>query len=695
MTLAFPTSRGTDRRWGARCLAHGRALVVTLAAGAALGAFAQTTTLGTRGAPATPNPPLTAHAGAVWPAAAYTRAPDHPRAVTLPLQFIRLSSGKQLAVLVSMPADLLGLPRSGRYPVVLTQTAYRIDVGQFLGVFTPAGGNTLLIGGLDQFMVRRGYVTVAIDTHGTGMSGGVTQLIGEEEQQAYREAVEWVTRQPFFDGRIGVAGTSYLGISALLTAGQQHPAIKAVFAQVPMGDAYRGVAATGGLFNAQFLSTWLPLTQSLSVANAPALLLHPWYASQINAATADHVAAIDTWYAPTFDGFLGGTPGIATDDGSFWASRSPIESAGKIRVPTFIVGASLDIFQRDQPLLYEQLKRNVPAKLAILPGAHLQSVQTGMAGYAGAPSFGPPSTTSLLLQWFDQYVQGRATGADALPTVTQFVDGYGTGSVARFATATDWPHPRMAPQRWFLQPDGSLSARMPASTAGWTVAEPPAPTATRGTALGTLFTAGVQVRDHSDCSASQVQWTLGLAGLLPRPCYSDSARVESLQGAAIFETPPLAQDLYLNGPIQADLWISATRPQAALSVRIDDVDPTTGAVKPLTHGLMSAAHRAVDAGRSRFVNGMMIQPWHPFTAGAALPVVANEAMRVPVEVFPVAALVRAGHRLRIAISASNQAQGIWPTPLQLQANGNVTTIHASPQRPSSVVLPVVPASELN
>ena len=690
MTQAHPTPRRADRSWRAR----GRALLVGLAAAGALQAVAQTTTLGTRGTLAAPNPAMTANAGASWPATAYTRGPDHPRAVTLPLRFIPLSSGKQLAVLVSMPADFLGIPRSGRYPVVLTQTAYRIDVGQFLGVFTPAGGNTLLIGGLDQFMVRRGYVTVAIDAHGTGMSGGVTQLIGEEEQQAYREAVEWVTRQPFFNGSIGVAGTSYLGISALLTAGQQHPAVKAAFAQVPMGDAYRGVAATGGMFNAQFLSTWLPLTQSLSVANAPELLLHPWYASQINAATADHVAAIDGWYAPTFDGFVGGASGIATDDGGFWAGRSPVESAGKIRVPAFIVGASLDIFQRDQPLLYEQLKRNVPAKLAILPGAHLQSVQAGIGGYGGAPSFGPPSTTSLLLQWFDQYLQGRETGAQALPTVTQFVDGYGEGA-PRFATASDWPHPRMAPQRWYLQPDGSLAARIPAQASGRTVAEPPAPTATRGTALGTLFTASVQVRDHSDCSASQVQWTLGLAGLLPRPCYSDSARVESLQGAAVFETAPMAQDLYLNGPIQADLWISTTRTQAALSVRIDDVDPATGTVKPLTHGLMSAAHRAVDTSRSRFVNGTMIQPWHPFTTGAMLPVVAGEPMLVPVEVFPVAALVRAGHRLRIAISASNQAQGIWPAPLQRQAEGNITTLHAGPLRPSSVVLPVVPAGELN
>ncbi len=675
-----------------------RAAAIALLAGAIAatlpGAFAQTTTLGTRGSLSAPNPAITANATASWPVPAYTRAPDYPRAVTLPLQFIRLSSGRQLAVLVSVPADFLGFPKQGRFPVVLTQTAYRIDVGQFLGVFTPAGGNTLLIGGLDQFMVRRGYVTVAIDAHGTGMSGGVTQLIGAEEQQAYREAVDWVTRQPFFNGRIGVAGTSYLGISSLLTAGQQHPAVKAAFAQVPMGDAFRGVAATGGLFNAQFLSTWLPLTQSLSVANAPELLLNPWFASQINAATDDHVAAIGTWYAPTFDGFVGGTSGIATDDGGFWASRSPIESAGKIRVPTFIVGASLDIFQRDQPLLYEQLKRNVPAKLAILPGAHLQSVQAGIGGYGGAPSFGPPSTTSLLLQWFDQYLQGRETGAQALPTVTQFVDGYGEGA-PRFATASDWPHPRMAPQRWYLQPDGSLAARMPATAAGWTVSEPPAPTATRGTALGTLFTASVQVRDHSDCSASQVQWTLGLAGLLPRPCYTDSARVESLQGAAVYETAPMAQDLYLNGPIQADLWISATRTQAALSVRIDDVDPATGAVKPLTHGLMSAAHRAVDPSRSRFVNGTMIQPWHPFTTAAAQPVVANEPMLVPVEVFPVAALVRAGHRLRIAVSASNQAQGIWPGPQQAQAEGNVTTLLAGPQRPSSIVLPVVPASELN
>lgn len=670
-----------------------RLAVAALAATVALSAHAQTTTLGTRGQLAVDNPPVTSNAGARW--SPYGRSADHARAVTLPLQFISLSNGKKLAVLVSMPADFWGIPRSGKFPVVLTQTAYRIDVGQFLGVFTPAGGNTLLIGGLDQFMVRRGYVTVAVDAYGTGMSGGVTQLIGEEEQQAYREAVDWITRQPFFNGRIGVAGTSYLGITSLLTAGQQHPAVKAAFVQVPMGDAYRGVAGTGGLFNAQFLSTWLPLTQSLSVANAPELLLNPWHADAINEATRDHIAAIPAWYNPTFDGFQQNRSGIATDDGSFWAARSPIESASKIRVPTFIVGASLDIFQRDQPLLYEQIKRQAPTKLVILQGAHLQSVQTAMTDQSGSPSFGPPSSNDLLLQWFDQYLQGRDSGAAGLPNVTQFVDGFGSNGRVRFATATDWPHPKMTPQRWYLRGDGSLSSTAPYGVEASRQVHEPAPAqASRGQLLGSVFTAKVDIRDGSDCSASQVQWTMGLAALLPRGCYANSAQVEANQGAAIYETAPLAADLYLNGPIQADLWISSTRPQAAVSVRVDDVDPTTGVVKPLTHGLMSAAHRAVDPQRSRFVNGVMIQPWHPFTAAAAQPMVPGQPVLVPVEVFPAAAVIRAGHRLRIAISASNQAQGIWPLELQPQVSGNITTLHSDSVRASSVVLPVVPASEL-
>jgi len=91
----------------------------------------------------------------------------------------------------------------------------------------------------------------------------------------------------------------------------------------------------------------------------------------------------------------------------------------------------------------------------------------------------------------------------------------------------------------------------------------------------------------------------------------------------------------------------------------------------------------------------MIQPWHLFTVDSALPVVPGEAMLVPVEIFPAAALIRVGHKLRVAISASNQAQGIWMQPQQSAVAGGISTIYNDPDHPSSLVLPIVPTSALS
>lgn len=664
-----------------------------LSMGAATVASAQTTTMGTRGNLSQFNTPITTNASSVWKE--YTRDAEYPDAVTLPLQFITMKNGQKLAVLVTVPADSKGQPVAGAFPAILTQTAYRIDVGQLLGSVV-LSGNTLLVGGKDEFMIRRGYISVAVDILGSGMSDGQGALLGEAEQAAYGEAVEWVTKQPWFNGKLGLAGTSYLGITSLLTAKQQHPAVKAVFTTVPMGDSFRGTVGVGGLLNAQFISLWLPLTQGLSVANDSAIKDNPTFAAQIEAANKEHIAAINSWYLPTVTDSLAGKPGMATDDGDFWAVRSPIEGASKIQVPTFIIGSTNDIFQRDEPLIYEQLKKNVNAKLVIYPGSHIQAVQTALSGADSSASKGAPGSSSLMLQWFDQYLKGKDSGAATLPNVTQYVQGYGTFGTDRYARATDWPHPAMKPQRMYLRGDMKLSAQMPTTKeATRTIAEPKAAEVTYGISdSGETVKASVTLNDGSDCSSSYVQWSLGIGGLFPKLCYTNSATVERAQKALVYETETLKSDLYLNGPIQADIWMSTTKTQAAIAIRVDDVD-MWGKATPISTGLMSASFRAVDPLRSRYVDGVMIQPWHPFTEASRLAVVPGKPMLVPVEVFPAAALVRKGHKLRIAISASNQAQGVWPAPQQAEANGNISTIYNEPGYPSSVVLPVVPTSALN
>src|SRR3546814_6694013 len=108
-----------------------------------------------------------------------------------------------------------------------------------------------------------------------------------------------------------------------------------------------------------------------------------------------------------------------------------------------------------------------------------------------------------------------------------------------------------------------------------------------------------------------------------------------------YPSEPFGDSTYVNGPIQADLWLRPTTDEALVSVAVSDVAPD-GTSRGLTNGLLSASHRAVDPERSRMLDGQSVQPWHPFGSVDVLPVVPGEAIHVPVEVFPTSAVIRPG-----------------------------------------------------
>ena len=210
---------------------------------------------------------------------------------------------------------------------------------------------------------------------------------------------------------------------------------------------------------------------------------------------------------------------------------------------------------------------------------------------------------------------------------------------------------------------------------------------------GGLLRLNFTIKDGTKCSPSYVQWTLGGAGVTKAPiCFRDTGKLE--QDALNYETTAMEQDYYINGPIQADLFVSSTVQDAVVSVRVDEVTPK-GQVNPLTNGLLLASARAVNETRSRFVMGEMVQPYHYFTESMAQLLVPGEVVKMQVEIFPTSALIRKGNKLRISISPSNQAQGLLNLPRRELTKGGITTIHNSPQFPSSVVLLAVPTSELN
>ena len=613
------------------------------------GTTASVSTLGTRGETSQAYGASAGNAGAVWQD--YDPPMLHEGMTTLPTQFITMRDGVKLAVSVTLPADASGQAVAGKFPVVLVQTSYNLSTGQYVAA----------IGGADPYIVRHGYATVVVDVRGTGNSQGTWDAFGEDEQADYGEVVDWVTSQAWSDGRIGLFGVSYLGITSVLTAELQKPAVKAAFPIVPIGDGYRDIVFTGGQVNPTFIPIWMGLVTGLGALDFGALQADP--AMGLQTLVEHLVGALVGFQVPTILKALLGDEETAFDS-DFWRIRSPLERARQINVPTFVVGGLNDLFQRSEPLWFERLKGRVPTKLLIGPWTHI-----GTAGIPsnGLPADGVPPLNHIQLMWFDQYVKGLPVGADKLPNVTQFVTGHG-----HYVTTTDWPHPAIRAERLFLRGDKSLTATRPAADeAGSTI---------------------VQVPIEGLCSQSLSQWTAGGAGLLPFPCFSNDAFNQL--PSATFSTPVMADDYYINGPMQADIWISTTSLDAGLSVRVSDYDPATGKSAPLSNGLLTASLRAVDSSRSRFIGGEMIQPWHPFTKTSVLPVKSGEPMLLSVEIFPTSALIAKGHQLRVAIAASNVAQGLMPVPTLLGSAVGAITVHNDSEHPSSVVLPVVPASAL-
>lgn len=603
-------------------------------------------TLGTSTAAAVPGTVVAANPNGRW--TAYDPPAEYAGIARMPVQFITMRDGTRLAAYVTLPADAAGNPAAGPFPVVLVQTPYNGVVGGYVDG----------LGGADPYIVRHGYATVVVDVRGTGQSQGVWEAFGATEQADYAEVTDWAASQPFSNGRIGLYGVSYLGITTLLTAAQNHPAVKAAFPIVPIGDGYRDIVFTGGQVNPTFIPLWLGLITALGVTN-PTALSDPANGGPI---VIQHLLnAALRFQAPLLVDAISGDPEIAYD-GAFWRARSPLEVLDRVTVPTFVVGGLRDLFQRSEPISYEVLKRNVPAKLLMGPWTHLDA-----AFGAGLPRDGVPLLNQIQLRWFDQYVKGLPVGAETLPNVTQWVYG-----AERYVTARDWPHPAAKAQRYYLHANGGLSTESPGGNEA--------------------VSRVLQVPIGGLCSASTVQWTAGAAGYLPLPCFENSNASDRL--AIVYETAPLAAPLYLNGPIQADIWMESTAGDAGLSIRVSDVD-ARGVARTLTNGLQTASLRAVDASRSRTLDGQMIQPWHPYTRASVQPLPRNEPVLVPIEVFQTSAVIAAGHRLRVSVSASNLPQGVPPLGTLLQSLAGILTIHNDAAQPSSIVLPVVPASALN
>ena len=586
------------------------------------------------------------------PASGWTPRPeDYPGTVTQTDVKVPMPDGVVLRADVERPADASGTAIATPLPVVVTITAYN-------KTFLAAGGGGLA--GTDpSFLVKRGYVNVTVDARGTGSSRGKWNAFGARENKDGGEIMEWAHSQPWSNGTTGMTGPSYMGISQLWAASAKPTGLKAIFPQVPGADVYRDIVASGGQLDVGFIPLWLGLVTFTGLM--PPAFSHTEPLSAIGA-LVDHLTAAGTFTSPLLlKAALGGDPNY---DGPFYEERSVINVIDQVDVPAFFVGGEYDLFQRGTPMLFESLrKRGVPAKMIFGPWDHLQGSSGKEIAQAGYGNLG-----ELQLRWFDHWlkdVPDPALDSD-IPNLTYFDQGPDT-----WRTSSEWITDQQATS---FRLSGSPTNIKPAGL-------------TTGTTQDGVSNV-LPIPIAGLCTRSMNQWTAGVVHqLYPKnPCLRNNKVNDKL--GVVFETEPVTSPVSIQGQINARLFTSSNSGDGMLSVAVEDVAPD-GTVSRLTGGWQVLSHRKLDESRTRYLDGKIIQPYHPFTRAAQKRLAKDEVAPIDVEVFPTAATIQPGHKLRLAVQAFDVPH-LLPSALLAPKMLTVMKVHTSAQYPSELTLPTRP-----
>ena len=111
--------------------------------------------------------------------------------------------------------------------------------------------------------VPDGYACVRVDSRGAGVSPGFLDPFSPRESKDYYDCIEWVARQDWCNGRIGLLGISYYAINQWHVAALRPPHLSAICVWEGASDYYRELCRHGGILCKQ-QDTWFK-TQVLRV----------------------------------------------------------------------------------------------------------------------------------------------------------------------------------------------------------------------------------------------------------------------------------------------------------------------------------------------------------------------------------------------------------------------------------------------
>jgi uncharacterized protein len=561
-----------------------------------------------------------------------------------------------------------GQPAAGPFPVLLSMTPYGKKAPP------PAGQ---IGGGAMPYLIKRGYIEVMVDVRGSGVSGGSFEMFGERQTRDGIALVDWASKLPNANGRVGMFGISYLAINQLFTAAAVGPdsPLKAIFPVMAARDFYRDAAGMGGAAHLRTVRAYGAVYRLLNIVN-PALEVvnlgkHPRPRAGGFAGVRRRGRDQQGYFRSLIADAVAG--GETAFDGPFWDALRPAMVLPDIvanDVAVFLVGGWHDAFQRGAPLNYAALQNAYagrPDESPMQPGQPVsERLRLMMGPWYHVSDFGGLHLNALQLRWFDRWLNDDAAAAISGPPFTF----QPIGSPLWFH-ASDYPLAEATPTRFYLSQSGRLSAECAPETS----------------------TATIKYVGRGPLSGRSVeQWTLGMTSFIRsqrggQTRYDqDNRRLH--RGALTYTTEPFARPTLVAGPITLTVHATATTSEALWVAHLDDVAPD-GASRPLTQGALLGSHRALDPDRTWYLpDGTVLRPHHFSTRSAVTPVVPGELTRYDVEVFPTAALLEQGHRLRLTVTTYDFPHLVPTKPARRALTGGSYQLHQGGPTPSHLLIPV-------
>ena len=464
-------------------------------------------------------------------------------------------------------------------------------------------------------MLEHGYAVVVVELSGTGASEGTVQpafrLIAEEA----REVLDWIAGQPWCNGRIGMFGKSFVGMTQYAAASTGHPGLKAIFPCSASLDMCRTLVYPGGIFNTGFnrlLSESTGILETLIVpvdSDAGGKELARILEERRKGFSLDQSSERGFRRSPYGDSPSSHPLGARLwEDMGLYTLLDAVRASG---VPVYNMGGWLDIFTRDTLLWHRNL--SAPRRLTVCPLDHSRIGRKG-----GELDFG-----SEARQWFDYWLKDIDTGImDEKPVRYRVM---GAPADRAWRTAETWPPPEVRPVRFYCGSDGhgkgGLIRRRPEA----------------GEA-GDEYTI-----DYSATTGPQSRWSA-----IMRPCrYPDMADNDGK--ALTYTTPPLSGDIEITGAPVVHVWMVGRTGDLDLFAYLEAVDER-GRSSYITEGQLRASRRAL--AEAPYDN--MGLPFHRGFQEDVQPLPEERPVEMVFDLLPTSIRIRRGRRIRLALAGADR-----------------------------------------